>query len=88
VREFVSEEIEVHFAKKPGPPSSFTWRGAEYKITEIAGSTRKLDFRSRWWRRRHRDYYVVRTDTGETFRIYFHRGFGRKYWVLYAKLDE
>jgi len=88
MREFVGDEIEVHFARKPGPPTSFTWRGAEYTITKIEAMRRVLDSRSPWYRRRHRDYYVVNTDTGETFRIYFHRGPGRKYWVLYARLED
>jgi len=86
--EFIDDEIEVHFAKKPGPPTSFSWRGMEYKITEIKGMQRSLDFRKAWWQRRHRDYYVVKTDTGETFEIYFHRGPGRRYWVLYKRLEE
>jgi hypothetical protein len=84
--EFIDDEIKVQFVKKPGPPPSFIWRGMEYKIAEIKDMRRVLDFREAWWQRRHRDYYMVKTDTGETFEIYFHRGPGRRYWVLYKRL--
>ena len=80
---FIHEDIEVRFAKKPGPPSSFVWRGEEYKIEAILSMRRRLDFRRPWWQRRHRDYYVVKVHTGHIFELYFHRGPGRKYWVLY-----
>ena len=86
--EFIGDEIKVFFAKKPGPPTSFVWRGAEHKITEVKDVRRVLDFQENWWRRKHRDYYVVKTETGKTFEVYFHRGPGRKYWVLYRKLED
>ena len=84
--EFIGDEVEVHFARKPGPPTSFTWRQAEFTITRIISMQRALDFRKRWWQRRHRDYYEVETDSGETFKLYFNRGPGRRYWVLYERL--
>jgi hypothetical protein len=84
---FIGEEIEVRFEKKPGPPSSFVWQGQEYKIEEILGMQRRLDFRRAWWARRHRDYYTVKVHTGQVFELYFHRGPGRKYWVLYKELE-
>lgn len=84
--EFIAEEIEVRFAKKPGPPTSFVWRGKEYEIVKILRRWRKLDLQPNWWQRRHRDFYIVRTDTGETLELYFHRGFGRRLWVLSKKL--
>jgi hypothetical protein len=83
MEEFVGEEIEVAFEKKPGPPTAFQWRARAYKIVRIEAMKRVLDFRRPWYRRRHRDHYVVETDQGEHFRIYFHRGPGRRYWVLY-----
>ena len=83
--DFIGDEIEVQFARKAGPPTSFIWRGTTYEIAEIEQTSRALDFRKRWWRRRHRDYYLLKTETGETFQLYFHRGPGRRYWVLYKK---
>ncbi len=32
---FIDEEIEVRFAQKPGPPTSFVWQGREYEIVQI-----------------------------------------------------
>ena len=86
--EFIGEEIEVHFVKKPGPPTSFIWRGKEHRIAKIHASRRVLDFKKPWWRRRHRDHYVIETEQGQTFRLYFHRGPGRRYWVLYERLED
>ncbi len=88
VSEFISEEIDVRFARKPGPPSSFVWREREYRIAEVRSMKRVLDVRNPWWRRRHRDYYQVKTDVGDVFEIYLHRGPGKRYWVLYRKVDE
>ncbi len=85
--EFISEEVEVRFAKKPGPPTSFVWRGREYGIADILARRRDIDLQHPWWRRRHRDHYVVRTQDGEDFELYFHRGFGRRYWVLSKRLS-
>jgi hypothetical protein len=82
---FIDEEIEVHFAQEPGPPTSFVWRGQEYRVVEVESVYRRLDFKRPWWRRRHRDYYQVKTDTGQVFEIYFHRGPGKRYWVLYKE---
>ena len=86
--EFISEEITVLFATKPGPPTSFIWNGAEYEIAKVRQVERRLDFRTPWFSRRHRDYYLVETDAGEVFEIYHHRGPGRRYWVLYRRLEE
>ena len=88
MRGFIGDEIEMRFAQKPGPPTSFVWRETEYTIAQIKDVSRALDLQRSWWRRRHRDHYVVRTDTGETFEIYFNRGPGRRYWVLYTKLEK
>jgi hypothetical protein len=83
---FISEEVEVRFATRPGPPSAFVWQGKEYKIVEVLSARQELDFKRAWWRRRHRDHYLVRTEDGRTFELYFHRGPGRRYWVLYREI--
>jgi len=85
--EFIGERIEVKRGGRGGPPRSFVWRGAEHRIVAVTGPVRRLDFRRDWWRRRHRDYYTVTTESGETFEIYLHRGPGRRYWVLYRRLE-
>lgn len=86
--QFISQEITVLFAAKPGPPTSFIWRGVEHAIAKVRDAQRRLDFRKPWFARRHRDYYVVETEAGEVFEIYHHRGPGRRYWVLYRRLEE
>ncbi|MGQ9476957.1 MAG: DUF6504 family protein [Candidatus Bipolaricaulia bacterium] len=83
---FIAEEVEVRFRERPGPPCAFIWRGEEYKITGVLSTRQELDFKRAWWQRRHRDYYLVKTEEGRTFELYFHRGPGRKYWVLYREV--
>jgi hypothetical protein len=41
---FIDEEIEVRFAQKPGPPTSFAWQGREYEIVEIGRECGSLTF--------------------------------------------
>ncbi|MGB9757531.1 MAG: DUF6504 family protein [Candidatus Bipolaricaulaceae bacterium] len=84
---FIDVEVEVKFAQKPGPPTSFLWEGREHKIVEILEHRRVLDFKRAWWQRRHRDWYKVRTAEGRIFELYFHRGPGRPYWVLLRELE-
>ncbi len=52
---------------------------------QIEQQYRRLDFKRAWWSRRHRDYYHVKTDAGQVFEIYHHRGPGKRYWVLYRE---
>ena len=85
---FIGEKIEVNFDRKPGPPTSFLWRNRGYIIQEVVDHRLHLDFGKRWWQRRHRDYYRIKTTDGELFEIYFNRGPGKRYWVLYKTITE
>ena len=60
----ISEEVEVRFEERPGPPSSFVWRGAEYRIVEVLQEHTVLDRQAAWWKRRHRTHYTIRTESG------------------------
>lgn len=89
---FIGERIEVKTSPDSPTPLSFTWRGREYKITEIIHAWQDHGFspaspRKRSWRlRHHRNVYVVLTDTGEQFEIYLDRGTGRRDWFIYRQL--
>jgi len=83
---FVGEEVEVRFEKRPGPPSVVVWRGVEYKVVSVESAQTFLDFQKSWWRRRHRDSYTVKTDSGQTMRLYFYHSRGRQSWVLHEIL--
>jgi len=85
---FVGEEIEPRFEVKPGPPSSFVWRGVEYKVVKVDSARTRLDFQKSWWRRRHRDEYTVTLESGQVCRLYFYRGGGSRAWVLHEILEE
>jgi len=82
----IAEVIEVRLAPDGSRPINFVWRLREYKIVEVLAATSTVDFRRPWWRRKHRDLYRVAVDTGQVFEIYFHRGPGKKYWVLSREL--
>ncbi len=82
---FIDEEVRVD-AVEFGLPKSFIWRGRRFEVVEVLSSRRQLDFKRAWWRRRHRDYFRVRTEGGRVFELYHHRGPGRRYWVLLREL--
>lgn len=83
---FIGAEVEVRREGPLGPPLAFTWEGREHAVAEVIERRRELDFKAAWWRRRHRDHFRVRTTEGRTFDLYFHRGPGRRYWVLWREL--
>lgn len=87
-RRFVGEEVEVRWEEKPGPPAEVIWRGNRYRVLEVLSMERRLDFGRPWWRRRHRDIYRVRLEDGMTCELHFHRGPGRRYWVLHVVEEE
>ncbi|MBE7560074.1 hypothetical protein HS125_14505 [bacterium] len=84
---FISEEVEVEIGPQPGIPAGFTWRDRRFVVARVLAHQLRLDHERRWYRRRHRDWFVVQTETGEFFKLYRHRGPGRSYWVLYEELD-
>jgi hypothetical protein len=83
---FIDEEVEVRVGDF-GRPLSFVWRGNAFEVVEVLRSWRKLDLKRAWWRRRHRDHYLVRVSGGRVFELYFHRGPGRRFWVLLRELS-
>jgi len=88
--EFIDEPIEVTFEKKPGPPVSFTWREEEIGVAEVLRAWSDHGFGpfrrgGRWWQRRHRDYFRVRTKAGEMVEFYRDRGAAKEPWVLYRR---
>jgi len=90
VSELIAEKIEVEFARKPGPPVRFLWRGRTYPIARVVRTWFDHGFgplakKGRWWQRRHRTYYHVITQAGEEFEFYLDRG--RREWILYRALS-
>lgn len=92
--QFISEQIRVTTDGEIKQPISFAWKGTEYRVTEILLSWFDWGFppgaSQRDWRtRRHRNYYRVRTSSGEVFEIYLDRATpsGSSEWYLYQRLD-
>jgi len=83
--EFLHEPIEVEFAKKPGPPTAFVWRGERHEVAEVLRGWADhgfgpMKYPGKWWQRRHRNCYRVRTTHGIVVEFYLDRG--RSAWVL------
>lgn len=90
---FIGEQIVVTTTGTVKQPARFTWHDREYVIDEIllnwadwgfpAGATQR-----NWLTRRHRNYFRVRTHTGEIFEIYLDRSDAPDAgWYLYQQLD-
>ncbi len=94
---FIGKEIEVTTDGDIKAPVSFRLDDREYVIEEILeywpdhGYGRTPPKRPRWYHRRHRNYYRVKTTDGETFEMYYDRGTGLdhpefKKWFLTRQL--
>lgn len=95
--QFFSREIAVTVSGPINTPATFRLDDREYVIAEILGARPDHSFGQsttglrRWWQRRHRNYFLVKTTTGEVFEIYYDRGTKlshpeRKKWYLYRQL--
>ena len=97
VPQFFGREIEVSVSGEVEVPASFRLDDREYVIVEIVEAWPAYGFglsplrRKRWWQRRHRNYYRVKTTQGEVFEIYYDRGTSlknpeRRKWFLHRQL--
>ena len=94
--------------KRPGCPDQFAWRGETYRIAELLSEWHDYARRGRMARNMRpthaaaaarrgswgvgRDYYRVRTDSGQVFDLYYDRAprsvDDRKgSWVLYREMS-
>jgi len=96
-QQFFGREVKVTVGGEVKVPTSFRLDDREYAISEIIAAWQDYGFgpderrRKRWWQRRHRNYYRVKTTEGEVFEIYYDRGTSlkhpeRKKWVLHRQL--
>jgi hypothetical protein len=96
-QQFIGRDIRVMVAGELKTPVSFTLDKREYSIAEILDSWQDYGFgrinpgRKRWWQRRHRNYYHVKTTDGEVYEIYYDRGITLEHpelkkWFLTKKL--
>jgi len=89
--EFIGEKIDVTYDKEKLRPISFVWQNKEYKIVEVVKSYYDWGFpqiappKRNWRMRRHRNYYIVRTEDDQIFRIYLDRARGRRDWVILSR---
>jgi len=95
--------------KKPGCPQAFTWRGRRYQVVELISEWHDYRRRGRFasnMRETHlavasgrgswgvgRDYYRLRTDSGQIFDLYYDRApkglqYRKGAWYLDKELQE
>ncbi len=96
--QFFGREVEVTVSGEVKVPASFRLDEREYVISEIIAAWPDHGFgpsaehrKKRWWQRRHRNYYRVKTTEGEVFEIYYDRGTSLKYperkkWFLHRQM--
>ena len=95
--QFFGQEVQVTVSGEVKVPTAFRLGEREYVISELIVAWPDHGFglderrRKRWWQRRHRNYYRVRTTEGEVFEIYYDRGANlnhpeRKKWFLHRQL--
>lgn len=95
--QFFSREIKVDVSGEVKVPTSFRLGDREYEISEVIEAWQDHGFgrsprrRRKWWQRRHRNYYRVKTTQDKVFEIYYDRGTNlkhpeRKKWFLYRQL--
>ena len=97
-QQFLGKEIQVITGGEVKAPTAFTLDQRQYAIAEILREWQDHGYgptaigrRKRWWERRHRNYYLVKTTDGELFEIYYDRGANLKHpelrkWYAHRKL--
>ncbi len=94
---FIGQEVEVRLEGEVKEPAAFTFEGRERRIVEVVESWHDLSYggdpsrRHRWWQRRHRTCYRVRTEDCEVFELQHERGTHletaqKGKWFLYRQL--
>jgi hypothetical protein len=81
--QLISERVTVTW--RDGRLSSFWWRDHDFEVAEILSDSRRVDFESRWYLRRHRRQLVVHTQDDRFFELYAP---SPGEWVLYRELDN
>ena len=95
--QFFGREITVTTSGEVKVPVSFRLDEREYVISDIIEAWPDYGFgqsplrHRKWWLRRHRNYYRVKTTQGDIFEIYYDRGTSlkhpeRKKWFLHRQL--
>ncbi len=94
--EFLGEEIDVSEGDGVAGPVRFTLRGETYETAELERAWQdhgqpSTPKRPNWRTRRHRNYFDLRTTSGDRFRIYLDRGVkksARWTWVVERRIVE
>ncbi|MGC8943983.1 MAG: hypothetical protein ACP5KX_07775 [Caldisericia bacterium] len=63
---FIGEDIEVYL-NSSFLLKKFKWRDKEYIIEKILFEERKVDLKTKWYQRKHKVIYIVKTKGGRIF---------------------
>jgi len=96
-RRFFGKQIDVVTEKCPAIPVSFFIEEECHKVDEILLVWHDYKFpdddrKHRWWQRKHKNFYRLRTVAGRIFEIYFDLDSGSKNndsrrWYVTKKFD-
>lgn len=75
-RRFFGERVNVVADEGSPNPAEFTFDGETHVVTEILLMCRDCSFpsdfrRHRWWQRKQRNYYRLRTSQARIFELYY-----------------
>ncbi len=96
--QFFGREVQVTVSSEVKVPTAFRLDDREYVIADIIAAWPDHGFgptaagrKKRWWERRHRNYYQVKTTEGDVFEIYYDRGTSLKHperrkWFVHRRL--
>jgi hypothetical protein len=91
---FYCEPIQVETGGELHWPAAFSWRDKRYVVSEVIDNWQDWGFggstirRKNWRLRHHRNYFLVKTDANEVFKIYCDRGTkigAPREWILLTK---
>ncbi|MCK5328341.1 MAG: hypothetical protein KAR36_07040 [Candidatus Latescibacteria bacterium] len=92
---FIGEIVEVafdrgHFEKVAIAPTSFRWRGRNYRVVRVDREWQSGEGKGAGSWGVGRTYFRVRTDSGETFELYYDRKpdgrLKKGMWVLWRSV--
>lgn len=91
---FIGEKIDVETEGTVKQPVALVWRGQRHGVTEVIAAWFDWGFspaatQKNWRTRRHRNYFRVKLDNGDTCEIYLDRppSSAEGEWFLYQILD-
>lgn len=90
MEEFIGKKLKVEYVQEVGwrRPTKLNFDKLDYKVEKILSRWEEHTLGKPWWRRKHRVWYKVSLDNGESYELYWDRGArGKgKDWILVKRV--